>query len=86
MEVDSDRSRGFSRELVDLERERRGTSRSAVIGVVDLGQELGAGGVPAHGGLTVLLTTRGRAEVMWWIRTVVRFSRKVKCRRQKASR
>jgi hypothetical protein len=49
--VDSDRSRGFSREFVDRERERRGTSRSAVIGVVDLEDELGAGGVPAHGGL-----------------------------------
>lgn len=86
MEVDSDRSRGFSRELVDLERERRGTSRSAVIGVVDLGQKLGAGGVPAHEGLAMLLTTRGRAKVMWWMRTVVRLSRKVKCRRQIASR
>jgi hypothetical protein len=49
--VDSDRSRGFSREFVDRERERRGTSRSAVIGVVDLEDELGAGGVPPHGGL-----------------------------------
>jgi hypothetical protein len=35
LEVESERSRGFSRELVERERERRGTSRSAVIGVVE---------------------------------------------------
>jgi hypothetical protein len=51
LEVDSERGRGFSRDVVERERERRGTSRSAVIGVDDVLEGMGAGGVPAHGGL-----------------------------------
>jgi hypothetical protein len=51
LEVDSERSRGFSRDVVERERERRGTSRSAVIGVDGVLEGMGAGGVPAHGGL-----------------------------------
>lgn len=57
--MDSERSRGFSRELVERERERRGTSRSAVIGVGYLENDLGTGGVPAHEGL-VMLDDSGR--------------------------